>query len=127
MKTTKEDFELFKSDCLHWIEFFGLQDWMVSFLHEKDGEALAWVNVDYDNSTATISFNKDWIDNKVFYKEEEIRMIAFHEVSELLISELDTLARERYGVTEDRLLKARHKFIHRMENSVFRKLKEVMS
>lgn len=122
MKTTKEDFEIFKVECKKWINFFGLTDWMIGFLHVKDGESLAWVELDNDNSVATVYFNKEWIDNKVFYKEDEVRLIAFHEICEILLAGLDFYTRERFNVSEDGLLQARHKLIHILENSVYEKL-----
>lgn len=122
MKTTNEDFSLFKTECLKWIDFYGLTDWMVGFLHIKDGDTLAWVELDYDNSVATVYFNKEWIDNKVFYNEEEIKLIAFHEVCEILVAQLDNCARSRFGITDEKLLQERHRLIHILENSVYKKL-----
>jgi hypothetical protein len=49
-------------------------------------------------------------------------MIAFHECCEILLAELEDVARERFLLSEDSIVNARHKIINRLENSVFKAL-----
>ena len=39
--TTVKEFELFKTECLKWIDYFGLKDWKIDFLHEDTKDAFA--------------------------------------------------------------------------------------
>lgn len=127
MKTSKEDFKIFKLECEKWIEFYGINGWMISFMHKNqdiDEEPhIAWIEADTRNMTATFYLNKEWVDDIDFYGKKEIRFVAFHEVCELLLTKLDDLANERFEVTPQKVLEARHEIIHYLENSVYKKLK----
>ena len=124
MKTSKEDFELFKAECWKWIRFFGLINWEIAFMHKEcTSSSMAWIEPYESDKVVLIFLNKIWIDDKYFYSKDEIKLLAFHEICELLLSKFDDLAKERFGITESSLLSARHEIIHTLENSVYEKLK----
>ncbi len=126
MKTTKKDFQIYQEEANKWIEFFGLKDWCITFQHKEQDDLLSensgWAEVDVDSHMACISLNKTWIDDKELHTEESIRFIAFHEASEVLLAEMDYLARQRFNLDEKTIDTVRHAVIHRLENSLYRRL-----
>ncbi len=115
--TTEEHFQLFQNECLKWLGQFGLKDWTVCFSHEElKDETLAQCASDYSNCIATLLMQKNWKGEEI--TEYTIRRIAFHEVMELLVSDLAKLASSRF-IQEDELSKTRHMLIKRLENGVF--------
>jgi hypothetical protein len=124
MKTSKEDFELFKTECWKWIRFFGLTNWQISFIHiNSQTDHQAWIEDDLADKSVMFLLNRNWIDDKSFYCKNEIKVLAFHEVCELLLTKLDDYAKDRFGVIEKDINGARHEIIHSLENSVYEKLK----
>lgn len=112
MKTTKKDFELFESECLRWLEIFGLNEWDNEFRHEKiDDDAFAQV-VHYNESRlAVFSMSTD----KTHESDDDIRHNALHEALEALLANLDTMARERKW-DEEAWTAERHAVINRIMN-----------
>lgn len=128
MKTSKEDFELFKAECKKWVEFFGLKCWQISYLHlnscnEENFEDIAWIEPNVETMSVIFFLNREWVDDKIFYCKEEVKLLAFHEVCELLLTKLDDLAGMRFNVTEERVRSTTHEIIYTLENSVYEKLK----
>lgn len=118
MKTTAEDFEIFKSEAMKWIVFFGLADWEVHFFHEfLDHGMGATTQGWFKSKNAEIKLNKEW--PKEYKNEYQIRLTAFHEVCELLLMELRILAQCRY-LAEDDIDHATHTIIQRLVNTVFK-------
>lgn len=115
--TTKEHFKIFKKECAKWIEFFGLKDWEVRYIHEKDYENLASISFNVSNGNVVFSLSIHWGTLKPTI--HELKITAFHEVVELLLARLRALARARY-VTPEEIIEANHAIIRRMENSVFK-------
>jgi len=122
MKVSKEFFNLFKEECYKWIKFFGLNNWCITFLQDKNitSDTNAWVEIDNDNNMAAIYLNSEWVDNKEFLNDYSIKLIAFHEVCEVLLANMDFTARSRYNISEENIDKARHEVIHILENSIFK-------
>ena len=121
-KTSKEDFKLFKQECKKWMKIFGLTDWEPYFLHlsKKGSDALAGCSFNVVSRGATFHLNKNWADDVV--SDKEIKITAFHEVTELLLGPLNYLSRERY-VAVDQIEEATHAIIRRLENVAYPKLK----
>lgn len=114
MKTTKKDFEVFKKECLKWVEFYGLKDWRISY-DQKDTEANAETRYFLENKSAVISLS-----NK-YPCETTLGRLAFHEVSELLLVEITH--KLNWFLNTQEVNTMAHTIIRRLENSVFEKLK----
>ncbi len=119
-KTTKKHFEIFKKECAKWIEFFGLKDWEIGYHHQEDDDTLASLKYDLSGGWATIYLATEWERKEPTILE--VKECAFHEVCELLLARIRTLAMYRF-TTRDEIEEATHGIIRRMENSVFEKLK----
>lgn len=121
-KTTKRHYELFKQECLKWINIFGMSDWEVYFCHKKVAAdqkkegILAYCSLDNVSRYATFYLHKDWEDDIV--TDKEIKKTAFHEVMELLLGQINCLASERF-VTEKQIEEAVHSIIRTFENVVY--------
>ena len=120
-KTTKKDFELFKSECEKWIEFFGLKGWQISFSYEKLSKGKAECTYNIVNRSVLLSFNKQWNTESENDKitPENIKRDAFHEVSEMLLCKLRNLAEYRF-TTQYEIDEAVHEIIRTLENVVFK-------
>lgn len=120
-KTTKSHFNTFKAEGERWLKLFGLSDWNVDFIHsnseDEDGaNATCWGNI--HQKYAKITMYCVWDDELL--NKEQISMVAFHEVLELLLMELRVLSGERY-IQPSQLETAIHSVIQRLTNSVWRK------
>lgn len=117
-KTSMKDFEFFKEQCELWIDFWGLREWRVTYVHDDDPDAetenaSGWCMADMANMTAQIALRKTWP-----YKPDksEIKLTAFHEVLELLIWPLFDVAVSR-DFNMEKCNSARHNIIRRLENA----------
>ena len=95
METNKKQFELFKRECLKWIDRFQLNDYDVYF---------QWGEIEGSDSRSSI---KGWCGNITFTlgkdiefmdrgHNEYIEEIAKHEVIHCLLGRYSGLARDRY-------------------------------
>ena len=100
-KTTAQDFAVFKDEALYWLERFGLKSYRVGILHQA---------LDSDRGLARCYWNTDgsrWahivLNTKVNWDLTpdlmEIPRAAFHEVCELLLSQVTTVLREERSET----------------------------
>ena len=116
-KTTKADFTDFKDECDRWIAYFGLLDWEVCYTHDGDSDdARATCYPDYEGRIAILTLGTKWTMKP---ENNEVKMIAFHEVCELLLSPLSLAADSRY-TTKDTIIAAIHSIIRRLENTMFK-------
>ncbi len=126
-RTTEEHFKIFKKECEYWVNFFSLKEWFIYYYHTDADkpikDAVAWMQANDDSKNVHISLAIDW---KTFEPNEyEIKKFAFHEVCELLLDTISSLANKRYGVTEVMVEEATHEIIARLQNIVFQQsLKE---
>lgn len=114
-KTTKKDFAEFKKESEYWIIYFGLINWDMHYEHEelKDSRAQCWVNV--DGKRCDISLASKWI---LTPKKNGIKLVAFHEICELMIRPLSYLAESTYS--GEYVQGATHDIIRRLENTIFK-------
>jgi len=118
-KTTNKQFVQFKKECNRWIKFWGLTEWSVVFFHEKiNDDCYADCTWNVEGRVASIRLNKE-IDGMVLFDPKKT---AFHEVCELLLCELDGLARDRF-ISKSHISIAFHAVIRRLENCVYEKSK----
>ena len=115
MKTSIKQFELFKEECRKWIKFFGLIEYRIEFFHGGIRQARAQTE-DYDHMMACdITFAKELDDTT---DNEKIKMAAFHEVCEIMLMRLRSLADEYYsfGIVNREV----HSIVRRLENCIFK-------
>lgn len=116
-KTTKKDFQEFKSECWKWIEYFGLKEWEWDIRHEEpiQDNARAGYNLVYMSKYICVRLNTKFA---VKPDKNEIKQCAFHEICHVLLAELSRLGMAVYrdGVVE----KEEHRIIQILENTVFK-------
>lgn len=115
---TEEDFQIFKAECKKWLDFFGITEWEISYSFEYL-ESRAESRIHWRGKQCTFCLTT----HSPKWDKFDARKSAFHEVCELLLTEMEFTAldeeipyKERKGLTES----ARHGVIRRLENSVFR-------
>lgn len=114
--TTQADFEIFSKSMYKYVDLFGLKSWEVSVSHnDKHIDNRATCEADLSARHATITLTK----SKWGYvpSEREIKLVAFHEVCELLLWSLVQYAEARKP--EGDIQSITHEIIHTLENSLF--------
>ena len=114
MKTTEKHFKIFKEECDLWLKFFGILDWEIHYEHDG-GDARANCYTDQSGGQiATLELCKKW---ETIPTDLIVRKCAFHEVCELMLSEMSYGLGRHYSW--DISNKMTHRVIRRMENSIF--------
>lgn len=120
----EHDFQVFKDEADFWIKEFGLFDWSITYAFEELEDCYAECRINWQGKCAELALHK-WPHKE--RSKQDIRKSAFHEVCELLLTDLeyhtvnDAIPQEeRERLTE----MARHGVIRRLENSIF-KQKEI--
>lgn len=115
MKTTKVHFRYFDHQVKHWIAFFRL-NWKVFTGHTEFAHTnLAETICEGPARSATIFLNKNWHETDV--TEQELDETAFHEVCEVLLDRLDSMA--RISCTDEKVNEARHEVIQILTQAIF--------
>ncbi len=117
-QTTKEDFELFKSEVTYWANAFGLKGYQLFFRHEDLSGNFAEIRYNIISRNAVFSLNTEF--DTIDYSPEEIKRTAFHEVCELLLCRLSTIGKARF-VAELEIDEEIHNIIRILENTVFKR------
>jgi len=114
-KLSKENFAYFEQEARRWLKYFGIYQWDCRFFFEKDENALARVTWEPPNGIAAFylarTWGKDRLDSKFLSK------VAFHEVCELLLWELNEAVYTSYRDTAAEA--TLHRVIRTLENTVF--------
>lgn len=118
-KTNKKHFKKYVKECKLWIKRLGLKDWDVEFKHSKDSKSLGNCNWNIIDKWAVIILAVDWGETKP--TDYEIKSTAYHEVHELLLAMMYTLASYRYSFSDDQYQSERHSVIQCMLNYYFKK------
>jgi hypothetical protein len=110
MRTTKKDFEAFKAEFIRWQDLLGLKDWRVRFHHERlENGVAACVCPDCESRLVGVFYG--------FICDHAPEEAARHEALELLMSDMEEVARARY-IRPDDVVEARHAVIRRLENLI---------
>lgn len=116
---TEEDFQIFKTECQKWLDFFGITEWEISYKFEYM-DCRAECRVNWRGRQCILCLTT----HRPKWEKFDVRKSAFHEVCELLLTEMEYTAldeeipySERKGLVESE----RHGVIRRLENSVFQK------
>ena len=120
--TLKQKIKFFKKEVNRFLEFHGLIDYDVYFDKEGEIENKASCTAQNPNRIATFRYEEGWL------KEEndlsEISRTCYHEVLELLLSNLRELASDREIVVNKREVDNEvHKIIRILENKYYDKIK----
>ncbi len=110
-KTTEEDFELFKFRCSRWQKFFGLINFVISYRHKKIDDDAQCAYSD-SGKWAVITLSTEV--NEYEHSDHFIKELALHEICELLISNLASMARLRFNYEEVEV--AEHEIVMRLVN-----------
>jgi hypothetical protein len=85
-KITKQEFEYYKNTTKFFIKELNLENWEISIeLDTEDIENRAWCATQDSDRIALIRLIEKW---DYLPKKEELALIAFHEVCELLLAEI---------------------------------------
>lgn len=119
--------EYFKERVNHYFfNVFHLYDFELEIVEEEGDESYRartyWYPVEDGAGSITIAYAKEWINEKDL-KLDEIDKIAFHEVVEALLSELNQLIRSRFVSRKD-IPNAIHRVVRRLENTIFNYIKD---
>ena len=111
--TTARHIELFQKEVLFWVDKIGLPEWEIVFVH---GPLDAQSSIRYNllGRTATFTFPLYWTDAIVPLNIATIKACAKHEVIELMLAEVFSIAAARY-VSEEGLGAAAHALVRRLE------------
>lgn len=118
-KTTEEHFELFKSECRRWLDILGLKSWYVDYSHDAlfdNHEACA--NIDINARSAHLTLAEEWVSE---INDETVKLAAFHEVGELLLSPLVGCAYDRFNVNAEQIEENTHVIIQTLMNTMYEK------
>ena len=117
---TENDCTLFKAEAEKWIVLLGLKDWAVTFDFSPLENSRAECCVNWHGKAALITLGQFPRGEMTQY---DVRRSAFHEVCELLLSDMEfTALNEKIPHAERKTMTevARHAVIRRLENSVFK-------
>lgn len=88
-KTSKQDFDYYKERCLYWQKHLSLDTWRLYFEHDADKDILGYCLPIYSNRVATMGFSTEFTEAVT---KRAINELALHEILELLLSGLGSLA-----------------------------------
>jgi hypothetical protein len=118
-KTSKEDFELYKQECIRWLDIFGMKSWYIDFSHELlfDGHE-ACANVDLNARSANLTLSEEW---GSVVNDETVKLAAFHEVCEVFLAPLVGCAYDRFNLSMESIAENTHVIIQTLMNTMYRK------
>ena len=114
---TSDHYELYQKYVHEWLDIFKINDYSIHFVQETDDDKYAWCMWKIEDRICVFGISTYW---DTVPSDEFVCKIAFHEVWELLLGELHSLAECRF-VQEREIETAVHSIIRRMENTVFNK------
>ena len=112
---TKEHFNIFEKECIKWQTLLGLNGWNVETYFEKDEDnCRATCEAQMADRFAAIVLSKTW---DIKPTKKLLDMVAFHEMSELLLTKIDSMLRIHFNdaVINQEL----HTIIRTLENLLF--------
>ena len=122
VKITEEDFEVFKKECLRWIDILGLKGYSFHFTHKKE-EKQNYATIKTWTIPRVVTVNLATEVPKDLYSADEIKLAAFHEIYEVFLSRLVWLANSRC-TSEWELDEETHKIVHTMEKVLYPKYRD---
>lgn len=116
-KCTQRHFEIFKKECAFWIEYYDLSSYAFTYEHKKDDPDYTEAKCHYFtiDRHATITLLDNW-ERKP--NDDQVRLAAFHEISEVFFGDVRTLGDARY-VEEHEIRRAVHSVIRTLEHKLY--------
>lgn len=118
MRTSKADFETFKTSCIDWQSKLGLIEWALYFEHANLPDEYAKTSWSTGAMVATIQFSTHW-DNLREKTAQEIHKLALHEILHILMAPFVSEAEYRFS-TSNAIETAEHSIIRRLENILWK-------
>lgn len=119
--TKKRRIKLFEHNVHHFFfDVFKLYDYELSIISQVNIGARAttyWHSIEEGAGMITIAYSENWLFDEDTDKKE-ISLVAFHEVCEALLWEINSLATSRF-IEKREIPNAIHRIIRRMENIVY--------
>jgi len=113
---TDKQIKFFISEVQRWCKFFSINDWEVMVDDNAEDGTYGQCLGDTPSRLSVISVRGDW---DVEPSNKRLSRTAFHEVCELMLIDLSTLAEDRF-VTRRQLETERHRVIRKLENVVWK-------
>jgi hypothetical protein len=118
MKTTKKDFELFKSETERLMKEWELNNWHPAWEHKKLADANAKTEADGSCYNVTFCLSADIDFDKFIFrqikKEDFIKRLAKHEVIHLLLGRVMHCAEARF-CTDSEMNEAEEELMRKLE------------
>lgn len=122
MTAEAEDFELFKSECMRWVNYFGLHDYRVAFANEVTSDTtFAQCSTSLPDRTVVFRLAPSEGMNELNKANRDIKRDAFHEVVHLMLAFLLYLAECRF-LEGNEIRAEEEKVVRILENTVYRDL-----
>lgn len=119
--TPKQKINFFKKVSQKFISYFGLYNWETYFKKETEIDNRASCETQIDAKIAKIFYDEDYL--KEEQDLDEIAKTSFHEIMEIILSELREMASNRdTNYTEREIEEKTHTIIKIFENRVFDKI-----
>jgi len=116
VKLKKKHFDIFRKTCEKWAKIYGLLDWDILYHFDNDlGTNAARCDVNHDGRVAWITLNCD-----ANLTITQVKQFAFHEMTELLLAELQWLMEERF-IDQAEVNVARHRVINVLQKVLYPK------
>lgn len=116
-KLTKTQFNWFCDEVKHWTKFLGCLEWECRFKLEEDDEALASATWSAEDGIILFTLAARWNSKSDIPNSHSLSKVAFHEVCEVLLSDLNDLASVLFSRVK--VNKEIHRVIRKLENTVF--------
>ena len=116
----KDPFKYFEECVNRWVNYFGLYNWDVNVHEDTDenDEAMAETLSNVENKRADIYLIMDW--NETEMTEYSLNETAFHEVLEVMLSEIRYIAGRR-DIRFGEIDSAIHSIIRILTEKIFKK------
>lgn len=112
IKTKKEHFEYFKERCQYWIKQLKLDNWDIDILHRQIADCYGQSSVNAKDYVGSIKLNKNWGHTKEL-NNDNLDLIAKHEVCHFLVGRFSWLASERF-LNEEELEASEEELINKL-------------
>ena len=116
----QKHFDIFAEEFSYWIQTFSLNNWEYHFTFGADGPddtSRAHLYRDHVSRICLVFLNDSWDGTEP--NEVNIRLVAFHEATEMLLSKMNDLANAR-EFSKDEMEEAVHTVIRTLENTYFK-------
>lgn len=110
MKTSKVDFEFFKSQCDFWIKKFNLDGWGILYIHEKLKNEYGYISFDVESHKASIYLTTE-VDGP--FPRKRMAETAKHEIIHLLLARLSDYGFNRF-ITKTALLESEEEIVQKL-------------